>query len=618
MVALVLGLLAPALLAVGVGVPTAVGAWQLALAHSALQAVVALLGANELLSQPGAWIWVPPIGGLIVWRLIGGTTGRPVARRLLLTVEVALALAAAVPAVWCLIIAVAMDPVVFAGGLIALFLVLPRGARRSGGAALRGVTAALAGGLLMVATASSVHGSSPASPGFALAELWLAGPGRSAWASGGVFLVPGVILGAVAALTVDRKVTGWPRIAWLGAVVLCVAVAELAAGQGRHLAVAEVLSALGVLACLVAAVRLTSRLPGAPPLAAVAALVICWSGLCVARSLAVTMWTRPPALPPGVELLTPQRGVFGIAVDRDSGVIAWSVRRESRIGYLLPDGSTGSWSLVHLPGSSAGDSRGPEADHEVEAIEEHDGTFWISIWRGDQTGGLLPFRPPARPDELVPTGSCNPTAWRPLGPREAADASAPPGVVLVGCEQRPWLAVLDPEALSWTPLPALDTGNEDIALDRARGRMWGVMLWGTSALTEREWPSGDVLRRRTIGPMNWTLCRARDRDWLVLGRFLEGGIEIRDPDSLDQLAFIPLSFGIRAVVQDPARDRIWATAPYSGQIWLVDADAPWSSRSWELCGGARDIAVDQAGRAVVGTACGIFRIDPSGASAGPL
>ena len=74
---------------------------------------------------------------------------------------------------------------------------------------------------------------------------------------------------------------------------------------------------------------------------------------------------------------------------------------------------------------------------------------------------------------------------------------------------------------------------------------------------------------------------------------------------------VPLSFGVRALVHDPVKDRIWASAAYSGKVWEVEASAPFRRRAYALCGQARDLTADGQGRVVVSSDCGIFRITPT-------
>jgi len=72
---------------------------------------------------------------------------------------------------------------------------------------------------------------------------------------------------------------------------------------------------------------------------------------------------------------------------------------------------------------------------------------------------------------------------------------------------------------------------------------------------------------------------------------------------------VRLSFGIRAMVYDPVRDRLWAAASYSGKLWEIDPTSH-HRRSWAICGETRDLTTDALGRVVVSTDCGVFRVDP--------
>ena len=93
--------------------------------------------------------------------------------------------------------------------------------------------------------------------------------------------------------------------------------------------------------------------------------------------------------------------------------------------------------------------------------------------------------------------------------------------------------------------------------------------------------------------------------------YLKGGILILDPLSGALRDRLPLSFGIRSLLSDPASGLVWAAASYSGRLWAIEQSPPYARRSFNLCGQTRDIAVDDRGRVTVATDCGLYRIDPS-------
>jgi len=466
-----------------------------------------------------------------------------------------------------------------------------------GGWRLAGVVVAV--GLVLLAGVTLLEGPGYHSPPFRLRELWLGGPGRVGWTSGGVWLV----LGLAAAAAGWRR---WPRGRWLAALlaaILVVAAVEALIAPAFEYGVASTLSAVGLLLVAASWPALRDRLPplrGHPldPRILFASLLplLAWCALCAARGLTVFMWTAPGDLPPGVERIAEVPGAFALAVEPRTGALVWSERDRSEIGVLFPDGNV----TIHP-------IDGPDAPEEVRAAG--DGTVWASL-AGQETTGVVAVHPvdgPRWPGLAFPA-RCWISGFFELPGQAAAAVDLPLGTVMAGCEQGGEVFLLTPDLR----VGAVRTVPEEVeqAAFSDDGSLYLVGLWAGSSVWRLSWPELRVQARRTIGGFNWGVVADDARGLVWVTRFFEGSLLALDADTLEPRRRVRLSFGPRAMVHEPVHDRLWVAAAYSGRVWMVDPADPGRRRSWALCGQSRSIVPDGRGGVVVATDCGLFRIDP--------
>lgn len=453
---------------------------------------------------------------------------------------------------------------------------------------------------LIYGAASLLEGATWTNPVFRVSRWWVHGPGQSPWSSGGIWL--GVGLLSLPAFLRGRSDQLRPAAA-LAAVGLIGSV--LGAGAA-HLAIARAVSAVGLLALVVAWAPWLAP-PRAPPgrvldprrLARAGLPLLLWAGLCALRGLSISMWTAPSALPPGVELLAEQDCVFSL---RAAGEDAWFTDRcRNRLGRVSSDGALHTWDLAEYGGTQVEELGGPE-DHTLFAA--------IAAWTDEAQLVLLAIDDevgPRRVDEGYSEGP-----FAPYVPLPACWASAwiglPDGRVLLGCENTSRAHLLDPERRVIDDTVELGTRIEAGSFDAGRSRLYGVALWEQPHVRAWSWPSGELRAERIVGPFNWSALHVPSDDSVWVSRFLEGSILRLDPEDLSLSARVPLSFGVRALHHDPVHNMVWAAASYSGRLWAVPVDDPGRRRSFALCGQARDLATDARGRLLVGTDCGIYRI----------
>jgi len=613
----------PPVLAVGLGW------WNQAAAYE--QAI--LLGAFSYLSEIVEATPVPhhPVVGVVFLAALAGALAvlprverrvpTPV-RGTVALLEGLVCLGGLLAAVGVLAVGMAVDRPVFWGGLLAW---LALGARVGGGEvspAVRTVGTTTAGALVLLAGITLLEGPGLHSPAFRAGEWWLDGPGRSPAVASGVWLVfAAAVVGATHRLRPrGRRDAPSPSRARVAAAVVGLGVAVLGAAAtaptGR-IALVSALSALGIVTTAAAiAHRVRPTFAIAPtvggvldPRRAQALLlrIVLWAGLCAGRGMLVHMFTAPGELPTGIERISSRTGIFALGIEPDGGLVYFTDRSRTEVGVIdTVDVGSRSWAL-HAEGADAVEELGGPVD----------GTIWVSAgrWNPEPAMGLMPVDLEAGPGEYRAVSGCWIASWIPMPDAAARRVTGGrPGDVLLGCEGDAAGYVFRPSTGRTIARIALPDDVEE-GVFRADGEsLYGISLWGAPSVSRYAFPSGRTLGEAPVGPFNWSVALdGRDRLWV--SRFFEGGVMVFDADTLRLEARVPLSFGVRAMIHDPARDRIWAAAAYSGKIWEVETSPPYGRRAYALCGQARDLEADARGRVVVATDCGIFRIDPSAGGA---
>jgi len=640
---LLLLLLLPSIAAAGLGIWTVAGAWQQHLALDLLLDLLLWLEHFEPRTSRieeglvGAWE-VPLLLG--VTALVIGTARwweRPLpwpVHRLLDLPEMALACLGLVAGAAVVAIGAAVDRPLFWGGLIAAWLASrewqerpPPGDEQGGWRApsnqnRRLLVALVCVGVAFYGVTSLWEGATWRNPVFRISDLWLAGPGRSGLLSGGLWLLAGLAGGAAALMPrwkVERP-AGARAGRTFGLLVLALVVGlEVATSPGDH--VAAVLSAIGLLGLafgwgpLLARRRFPKRhattVLDPRHLAAWLLPLFAWSALCLLRGFSVLMWT--PVDTPGVERLGDADCVFSLSLDHRTGDVWYTDRCRTAVGRIGADGQEQTWDLTALGVDHVEELGGPDAQGVLWAASQAyapDANLVLLAVEGDAGPRSIPGdRPPtdadrANPDAApyVPMPSCWVSSWVPL-PHETR--------VLLGCENRAGVEILDPVQRRVVDEVALTSRVETGAFTVKGDRLFGVSLWADPALRAWSWPEGEEVASQVIGPFNWTVTLVPDPESLWVSRFVEGSALVLDPETLELLERVPLSFGVRAMLYEPVNDRIWAAAAYSGRLWIVEPRSPYRRRAVPICGQARDLVADEQGRVIVSTDCGVFRVDPS-------
>jgi hypothetical protein len=455
---------------------------------------------------------------------------------------------------------------------------------------------------IVYGAASLLEGATWTNPVFRLSAWWVDGLGRSPWTSGGAWCL--VLLLALPALAWRRS----PRLLVALALAGMGALVSAITAEAPHLAVARGVSGLGiaVAAVLLAPVLVPPHAPGLLTLdprrlARTGVPLLLWAGLCAVRGLSVSMWTVPAELPPGVERIAEQDCAFSIRA-ADSGI--WFTDRcRNALGHVDAAGALNTWDLSEYGGTQVEELGGPEGGTLFAAIAAWTDEAQLVLLAVDEQDG------PRRVDEgfsegadapYIPLPSCWASAWIPL----------PDGGVLLGCENTSQAHVLDPSDRSMPARVELGSRLEEGSFDAERQHLYGVALWDDATVRAWRWPSGEVAAEATIGPFNWSALHVPDDDAVWVSRFLEGSILRLDPSDLSRRGRAGVSFGVRALHHDPVHRLVWASASYTGLLWALPTDGG-EARSLALCGQGRDLASDASGRLIVGTDCGLFRVDPA-------
>ena len=640
---LVLGfaLAAPLVLSVGLGVHHRLGALEQALVLGLLS-----LYSSGFEASPVA---LYPVLGLPVLLLVAVATGALLRWGSLLPRRLRI-VGRAIEALWALfgmlglygvvVVGIAIDRPLFWTGILLMGLsssLLPdRGWRRrmlgAGPLSLRTVAAVGAGAAGMLAGFTLLEGPGSHSPVFQWGELWLDWVGGSAWAAGLIWLVmglvvsywacePGPVVGrrsedstdaAVSAPGIRSRVSGLVA----GAACLCLLAWEWSAAPSVGRAIAGTLSAAGLVVLALSAGKSQPRAESSPspaplPVQALfaAAPLIAWAVLCASRGLLVGLWVQPQPQPPGFETLSARTGLFALRHDPSSGRIFFTDRDDIAIGFLDPSGAERVFPLEAEGVDSVEELWGPHGsllyastsfspeEQENEQAAYDDGGFHIL----DLDEGLLtPFRLTA----------CLISSLIPIPPSTPADLDLQAGDVLIGCEGNRAGHVFRPEGAELVGKIPLEDDLEAGAFHPDGNSLFGVSLWGMPEIFHYSWPSGELLGSREIGSFNWEIA-VDSAGQIFLPRFFEGVLLVLDDESLETLAQVPLSFGVRAMALDDRSGTLWVSASYSGILWAVDTQPPFARRAYPVCGQARDLIVDDRGRAVLATDCGIVRVDPA-------
>jgi hypothetical protein len=656
---LLLLLALPSILAAGLGLWTTPGAWQ---QHLALDLLLDLLlwlehfePRTSLIQEGLVGTWEVPLL-LGITALVIGTARwweRPLpwpVLRLLDLPEMALACLGLVAGGAVVAIGASVDRPLFWAGLVLAWVAareLPDGAeppeerggwRAPGNRRRRLTVAVVCAGVAFFGVTSLWEGATWRNPVFRLSDLWIAGPGRSGWLSGGIWLVAGVAAAAAllrrplqasstrrGAGTATRLLDGprWSRGLGVGMVAAVLGLELIGtSGGGRQLAAA--LSALGLLALafgagpLLAARRFPKRHDATVldprHLSAVGLPLFGWAGLCLLRGFSVLMWT--PVGAPGVEQIGEADCVFSLSLDRASGDVWYTDRCRTAVGRIDAAGDEQTWSLTELGVDHVEELGGPDGQGVLWAASQAnvaEANLVLLAVEGalgprsvpDPSGQRAPTdadRSRASLAAYVPMPSCWVSSWVPLpGGRR----------VLLGCENRAGAEILDPVARRVVDEVALTSRVETGTFTPAGDRLFGVSLWADPTVRAWSWPEGEELARRVIGPFNWTVTWVPEPPSLWVSRFVEGQVLVLDPENLLVQDRLSLSFGIRAMLHEPVHDLVWAAAAYSGRLWVVEPRAPYRRRAVPVCGQTRDLVSDGQGRVVVSTDCGIFRVDPT-------
>lgn len=514
-----------------------------------------------------------------------------------------------------LAVGAAVDRPVFWGGLVACAAVgLRRGDGPSRTSRIVGVTVAAA--LLLLAGMTLLEGPGLHSPAFRLGEWWLSGPGSSSVLAGGVWLLPLVAIGVATRLrpiTGRRAMLSRPRLLAAGVGLGSAILGTVLEAPTTQIAVVSALSVVGAVgSAALLAHRWNPTL--APPTSVARVLdprlvhaallpLILWGVLCAGRGMLVHMFTAPTELPAGIERISARTGIFGLSSDASGDIVYFTDRSRTEFGVIDTKGpGSRSWSL-HAAGADAVEELGGPVD----------GRVWVSAgrWNPEPAMGLMPIDLETGPGEYRAVSGCWIASWIPMPDTAAVRVQGGRvGDVLLGCEGDAAVYVFRPSTGRTIARIALPDDVESGAFRPDGGSLYGISLWGGPSVSRYEFPSGRRLATAPVGPFNWSVALdGRDRLWV--SRFFEGSAMVFDAGTLRQEHSVPLSFGVRALVHDPVKDRIWASAAYSGKVWEVEASAPFRRRAYALCGQARDLTADGQGRVVVSSDCGIFRITPT-------
>jgi hypothetical protein len=647
-----LALLLPSILAAGFGVWTTAGAWQ---QHLALDLLLELLlwmehfePRTSLITDGLIGTWeIPLLLGSVA--LVIGTARwweKPLPAPLLRLVdlpEMGLACLGLVAGGAVLAIGASVDRLLFWGGLT-LAVIVGRtvagpvtpspeegGWRARSNRTVRLTVAVLSIGVLFYGVTSLWEGATWRNPVFRISDLWIAGPGRVAPISGGIWLALGMGVAGYSWKRRPRRLASadfvGPR--WLPSVLVAgvalVPIVEAIRAPSAKVGAASAISAAGLLglAAALGPFVMGRRFPkrhdatvlDPRQIASVMLPIAAWGALCLLRGFTVQLWTPSEAIE-GIEELAGERCVFSLSLDRSSGDVFFTDRCATSAGRISADGEVERWDLQARGVSHVEELGGPDEAGVLWAASQAyvaDANLVLLAIEGALGPRTLPD-PSGHPRETtdadaersalaayVPMPSCWVSSWVPV-----------PGTdeVLLGCENRSGVELLQPGQRRVVGQRELSSRLETGAFSPDGDRLYGVSLWADPRLRAWAWPSGEEVARRVVGPFNWTVTSVPEPETLWVSRFIEGTVLVLDPESLAVADRIRLSFGVRAMIHEPVNDLVWAAGAYSGRLWAIEARPPHRKKAFPICGETRDLVADEQGRVIASSDCGVFRFDP--------
>jgi len=585
-----LGALVPLTVAFGFGWWNAPAAYLQSGWFVALSAVTLVVE----LTPPRFFLLVAPLGALAAAGLSQLATGPGPLRRALAVPESLLAIGGVMGVLGVLAVGAGLDrPTFWLGAILASIVAATSGPPQNRQLLpARPLSAAVGAAAILLAGRTLLEGPGMHSPAFALAPLWLSGPGANPAISGGVWSLAGL-----AALWLRRRDFDARMLGGVGVVAALGGLLAAWSAPSSPRAVADGLSAFGVLlaapAMLLPLIRATAaHLPGhlldprhlllrMLPLSA-------WAAVCAARGLTVFLWTVPGDLPVSVTQLSDRPSVFALAMDGEGGV--WFSDRERR--------EVGRW----LRGEERSFSLSAGAPEEVGVVGE---TAWFSV-AGPGGGALVPVTRdgPGRP---LPVPGCWVSSWQRLPEPARLAASAPDGSVVLGCESSSMLWQLDPgQRLLERAIPA-GAEVEEVAFG-SDGALYAVSLWNGDRLRKLAWPSGEPEADRIVGPFSWSIQADDAANLVWVPRFFEGQALGLAVGSMELRRRIRLPFGVRVARIDEEARRLWVSGAYAGELVSIDLDEPSRRQRWALCGQGRALTLAPDGSALYATDCGVYRV----------
>lgn len=318
---------------------------------------------------------------------------------------------------------------------------------------------------------------------------------------------------------------------------------------------------------------------------------------CVGAHYAGTMWRCPSAPAPGAQRLATDAGGFSLAATPDGRLLVASLREAQEL--LVIDLGGGESRRISLASSS--DTLFDRAEPET-LLPLADGRVLVLVAAsGGEQGNRLRILDPATGElsEPLPPASGQ-------GVSDIVDDGR--GGVWLSTEFEGFLFRIDPltgEAERSLEIPQAETNK--ILVDADGGRAWSVGLWWDDRLRAIDLSRGDLTASTVVGTHQWDLAWSVEDDVILLPRFLDGRVEVRQAGSLGLVRSWAVGFGVRAIEVLDQQGLAVTGGLYGGDV-----------SGWDIATGDRRFQHHVGGHVKALTAgphgvfaagnCGIFRV----------
>ena len=183
------------------------------------------------------------------------------------------------------------------------------------------------------------------------------------------------------------------------------------------------------------------------------------------------------------------------------------------------------------------------------------------------------------------------------------------GGIWISTEFRGRIAQVDPRALTvLSDREIRGAETNAIAVDVNGSRAWSVGLWSDAFLRRVDLVTGEQKAAAHLGTRQWDLAWDPASDRIYVPRLVEGVVEVRDADSLEQVGVWDVGFGARPIEVSADGRFLVVGNLYTGELLGWDLTTAERTLRARIGGHIKGLRLDASGRVLAGSNCGVFAI----------